>query len=90
MIVNPHGAMDDLATVLSGASGRPVINKTHLEGQYSYVLQYAKLDATVSGPDSAPDIFGAIQQQLGLKLESGKAAIPTLIVDRADRVPAGN
>lgn len=90
MIVNPRGTMDMLATMLAGPTGRPVLNKTRLEGPYFYALQYAKLDTTASDPNSAPDIFGAVQQQLGLKLESDKAAIPILIVDHAERVPSRN
>jgi uncharacterized protein (TIGR03435 family) len=63
---------------------------TGLQGPYAWALQYAKLDTSASEPGSAPDIFGAVQQQLGLKLESARAAVPTLIVDHAERVPTGN
>jgi uncharacterized protein (TIGR03435 family) len=90
MIVNPRGTMDMLATMLAGTTGRPVLDKTNLDGPYLYVLQYAQLDTTASDPNSAPDIFGAVQQQLGLKLESDKAPLPVLVIDHAERVPTGN
>ncbi|HVW08231.1 MAG TPA: TIGR03435 family protein [Bryobacteraceae bacterium] len=89
MMVNVKGTMDQLATALAGPAGRPVIDKTGLDGAYVYVLQYAQLGTAVD-PDSAPDIFGAVQQQLGLKLESDKAPVPVLVVESANRVPSGN
>jgi uncharacterized protein (TIGR03435 family) len=89
MIVNAHGTMDMLATMLAGPTGRPVLNKTRLEGLYLYALQYAQLN-TSTDANGAPDVFAALEQQLGLKLESAKAPIPVLIIDHAERVPTGN
>lgn len=81
--------MDQVATSLAGPTGRPVINKTGLEGPYTYSIQWGQTDHS-DEPNGAPDIFGAVQQQLGLKLEPAKAAIPTLVIDHAERVPTGN
>lgn len=89
MMVAYRSTMDQFATNLAGPVSRPVLNKTGLEGPYAYALQYAQLNATTE-PNSAPDIFGAVQEQLGLKLESDKAPVPVLVVDRAERVPTGN
>jgi uncharacterized protein (TIGR03435 family) len=89
MFVAYRGQLDDLALGLAGNVGRTVLNKTGLEGPYSWALQYAKVDSAAD-LSSAPDIFGAVQQQLGLKLESAKADVPTLVVDQAERVPTGN
>lgn len=90
MMMSVKNTMDQLAISLAGPTGRPVINQTGLEGPYAFVLQYAQMDTASSQPDSAPDIFGAVQQQLGLKLEPAKAPVQTLVVDSANRVPSAN
>jgi len=89
MMTSLRNTMDQLAMSLAGPTDRPVINKTGLEGPYTYILQFGQTDHSAEA-NGAPDIFGALQQQLGLKLESTKAAVETLVVDRAERVPTGN
>jgi uncharacterized protein (TIGR03435 family) len=45
--------------------------------------------AGVAPPDeNGPSIFGALQEQLGLKLESRKGAVDTLVIDHAERPAA--
>jgi uncharacterized protein (TIGR03435 family) len=89
MVIAYRGLLDDFAHGMSDIVGRTVINKTGLEGPHSWALQWAKVDSAAD-LNGAPDIFGAIQQQLGLKLESAKADVPTLVIDHAERVPTGN
>ena len=90
---NGVATMPQLATQLALSAGRPVLDKTGLEGRYGFFLFYTMLsaqadDATAgTGP---PDFFGAVEQQLGLKLESNRESIGILVVDRADRVPTEN
>jgi uncharacterized protein (TIGR03435 family) len=85
---------------LTAALGRPVIDKTGLTGQYDYALKYARGiasapavradgDAPVAD-DRPPDLFTALQSQLGLKLEAKKAAGEVLIINAADKVPTEN
>lgn len=71
--------------------GRPIIDKTGLAGHYDFTLKFAP-DRTVmsasteSAPqDLPPDLFTAMQQQLGLKLTPTKAPADVLIIDDADR-----
>jgi len=78
-----------LAGLLSGATGRPVVDKTGITGNYDWVLEWSP-DAGVRDADSAPagsgpTVFTALQEQLGLRLESGKAPIEMLVVDHLDR-----
>ena len=91
MIVG-SGTMPQLAKMISGSAGRPVLDKTGLNGRYNYILSFTPLSAQAaeSVSDSPPDLFTAVQQQLGLKLESKKEPIEILVIDHAERAPAGN
>jgi uncharacterized protein (TIGR03435 family) len=99
--INPHGnmifapsvTMPELAVRMTASAGRPVVDKTGLEGRYSVVLIFMRLEATAAetaAADAPPDFFTAVQQQLGLKLESKKEPIEVLVVDHADRMPTEN
>lgn len=82
--------------VLSNVLGRPVIDKTGLAGYYDFKLEWAP-DEGVRGPDGkreiggdpiGPSLFTAIQEQLGLKLESAKGPVEVLVVDQAEKPDA--
>ena len=87
--------MPSLATMLSNSLERPVLDKTDLKGNYDFVVRWSaeRLTAandTGSGiasmPDSlAPPIFTAIQEQLGLKLVSGKGLVEIIVIDHVER-----
>ena len=85
--------MPQLATHLTAAAGRPVLDKTGLEGRYGFFLLWTQLSAESvdaaagSGP---PDFFAAVEQQLGLKLQPNREPVEILIVDHAERVPTEN
>ncbi len=85
------GGMDQLATQLSGTQGvdRPVRNKTGLTGTYDYTLRWWP---EYGGPSTNADsisVFTALQEQLGLKLESQKGPVEVLVVDHVEK-PTGN
>jgi uncharacterized protein (TIGR03435 family) len=84
--------------------GRPVVDKTGLMGKYDIKLEWTRDDAqmqpppgggptTVNGqpvPESnAPPLMEAIQEQLGLKLESGKGPIENIVIDHVEK-PSDN
>jgi uncharacterized protein (TIGR03435 family) len=74
--------MPMFARELARLIGRPVLDKTGLEGNYDYVLEWsADSDATSTGPS----VFTALQEQLGLRLESMKAPTDTLVIDHIER-----
>jgi uncharacterized protein (TIGR03435 family) len=89
-----HVSMDRFAVLLSRVLGQPVFDKTGLSGAFDVELDWQPDDAapapgeTESGP--RPDIFAAIQQQLGLKLEASKQPVEVLVVDSAEKVPVAN
>jgi len=79
--------MGSLAAMLVGPTGRPVVDKTGIEGNFEFRLDYAP-DGTADSP--LPSIFTALQEQLGLKLEAQKVPVEMLVIDHVERVPTEN
>jgi uncharacterized protein (TIGR03435 family) len=76
-----------LTRSLSDVLGRIVIDRTGLTGRYDLTLKWTPAMTASTSTDSAtdaPDIFTAIQEQLGLKLESSKGPVSVLVVDHAE------
>jgi uncharacterized protein (TIGR03435 family) len=89
----------NLVRMLSLRLGRTVLDKTGLTGKYDFKLEFAP-DQT-QGPafgggdgggvpapppeSSGPSIFTAVQEQLGLKLESGKGPVEIIVIEHAER-----
>jgi len=82
-------SMAQLVNLLSlqGFLDRPVNDNTGLAGQYDFVLHWSRGGADPSDP--YPTIFGAVQE-LGLKLEAGKAPVDVLVIDHIEKVPTDN
>ena len=66
--------------------GKHVVDKTSLTGRYNFDLDWAPARAL---SDDRPGIFTALQQQLGLKLESARVSIQAVVIDRAEK-PSDN
>ena len=75
--------MPGLAAALAIVSGYQVVDHTGLTAAFDVNLTWKAEDGQADGPD----LFTAIQEQLGLKPESGKTSVDTLIVDHAERIP---
>jgi uncharacterized protein (TIGR03435 family) len=83
---------DMLAKVLSDQLGRAVEDRTGLKGVFDFTLEWApETDAAASAdlPTNA-SIFTAIQEQLGLKLESRKGPVEVLVIDHIENTPTEN
>jgi uncharacterized protein (TIGR03435 family) len=63
---------------------RMVLDRTGLEGNYGFTLRFAAAGAASPDPDR-PELFTALQEQLGLKLEARREPIDVLVIDRAER-----
>jgi uncharacterized protein (TIGR03435 family) len=79
------GSMANLADQLASAVGQSVIDRTGAEGRYAYALSYAPLSAGKADDPNRPDIFTAVQQQLGVRLVARKQPIELLVIDHLDR-----
>ena len=85
--------MGELASVMQRAAlDRPVVDQTNLTGRYDFKLEWTPDETQFNGfapkpPDIPirPDLFAALQQQLGLKLEATRGLVDVLLIDRADR-----
>ena len=78
-----HSSMDDLASLLSSAMDRMVIDQTQLTGSYKFTLRWNPDESLNQNPD-LPSIFTAIQEQLGLKLVPTKGPVEMLIIDHVE------
>jgi uncharacterized protein (TIGR03435 family) len=89
LIAAENASVAMLAKTLSITLQRPVLDRTGLEGNYAFRLQWAEEGAPGEPEDSGVSLFTAIQEQLGLRLESGKGPITFVFVDRAEK-PSAN
>ena len=90
--------MDELVDALSTLTGQMVADKTGLTGNYDIKLEWnpdqnLAFGAEPGGPpsDSSPQgaLFTALEEQLGLRLQSEKGHVAVLIIDGAEK-PAQN
>ena len=88
--------LDFLLQILSTQTGRTIVNKTGLTGKYSFTLTWSpQMGADMpragaegeasAATDAAPDLFTAIQEQLGLKLEPTKGPVDVVVIDHLER-----
>ncbi len=81
MVNGDNLPLSGLTENLSEALDRMVIDKTGLTGLFDVHLEWAD--------DAGPSIFTAVEEQLGLKLESARGPVEYLVIDRAEK-PSGN
>jgi uncharacterized protein (TIGR03435 family) len=81
-----YGFAEFLAA-LSAQTGRAVIDRTGLDGKWDLHVEYAPSPITPGGAADAnlPDLFTALQEQLGLKLESTEAPVQVFVIDSVER-----
>jgi uncharacterized protein (TIGR03435 family) len=85
-------AMGDFIRFLHSIQDRPVLDQTGLTGQFDFDLSFMPDDSMFGGdmrlPPSdnpPPDLFTAMQEQLGLKLTPGKEPVDVIVIDRLER-----
>ncbi|HEY6347107.1 MAG TPA: M56 family metallopeptidase [Bryobacteraceae bacterium] len=93
--------LDEFSKILRPVLDRPVINRTGITGKFDIHIEYstegAKFAAIivmpndgpppspVSDPTGVPSIFTAMQEQLGLRLESAKGPVDRFVIDHIER-----
>ena len=83
--------LERLAQRLTATLGRPVIDRTGLTGAFDVDLTYGTQAPAIdaSSPTDIPALTTALREQLGLRLESTRAPIDVLVIDRLEQ-PTGN
>ena len=96
--------MPELTRILAMVMGRPVVDHTGLTGEFEVHLEFTPDESTMGlpgaggpgdpgGPPLAtdpgrPNIFAALQEQLGLKLSPAKGPVDVLVIDHVERPTA--
>jgi uncharacterized protein (TIGR03435 family) len=81
-ITGRRASMAGLAATLSTLMGKKVLDKTNLAGVYDFTLEFAAPDDVDS---SLPALVTALQEQLGLRLETTNGPVEVLVVDHAEK-----
>lgn len=95
-MVNTNATMADFAGVMQASVlDRPVVDRTGLSGRYDFTLTWTPDESQFAGmgvrvppppPDAqAPSLFTAMQEQLGLRLDSTRAQVEVLVIDRVEK-----
>ena len=93
--------LDMLTGTLANQIGRPVIDRTGLKGNYDFKLEWTPDPGQSGGPfggapppgvdappppdPNGPSVFTALQEQLGLRLESQKGPVEMIVIDRVEK-----
>lgn len=81
--------MDTIAAALANfAVNRTVVNRTGLEGAFDAELRFATEGAALAvanRSDDASSIFTAVQEQLGLRLQSNRGLVPFVVIDSIEQ-----
>jgi uncharacterized protein (TIGR03435 family) len=92
-----NATIEDLARAMQTAVlDRPVVDRTGIQGRYDFLLRWTPDETQFAGmgvkipppsndPDAPPALFTAFQEQLGLKLESARAPVEVIVVDRIEK-----
>jgi uncharacterized protein (TIGR03435 family) len=87
-----NATMADIAEAMQqGALDQPVVDQTGITGRFDLRLRWTPddLHSATQSADAPPDLFTAIQEQLGLKLVSTKAPVDVLVIDHVEK-PSAN
>jgi uncharacterized protein (TIGR03435 family) len=91
-----NSPMSQVTAILQNFLDQPVVDQSGLSERYDFTVTFTMDSAQATrlgglpapaadNPDAAPDVFAAFQQQLGLKLESTKAPVDVMVIDKVEK-----
>jgi uncharacterized protein (TIGR03435 family) len=98
------GYLSQWALAASGQTVKPILDKTGLTGRYDFSFKFSTQNTigfssptdpagapptTMMVNSEGPSLFKALQDNLGLKLESGKGPVPVIVIDHVEK-PSAN
>jgi len=95
-IIAQQEPIQELARNLSSRLKTIVTDATGLTAKYDFTLTFENLEPAAppanmpEALEPLPDIFGALQSQLGLKLERKPVPVEVFVVDHMEKIPTGN
>lgn len=94
-VAAPISGLADILALLPDLGDRLVVDQTGITGKYDFTVEFMQENVTPKGPQSmesapppdasAPSIFTAIQDQLGLRLESTKGPVNTIVITHIEQ-----
>jgi uncharacterized protein (TIGR03435 family) len=96
-VVCPRLIVTAFCELLGVMLGRPIIDQTGIKGRFDFDVEFVidqstpgfVSEATPGEPTLGVSIFTAVQEQLGLKLQSTKGPGEFLVIDHVEK-PSGN
>ncbi len=79
----------DLIPMLARETGKPVVDRTGFTGQFTFFIDSKPLNNTNPAWEHYPNIFKALEDQVGLKLEETKTTAEFWVIERLEK-PSGN
>jgi len=82
--ISVHGMpITTLAGLIAPSVERVIVDATGLTGNWDFDLAFVNQVQDANG--DAPSLFTALREQLGLKLEAGRAPVDVIVIDRLER-----
>jgi uncharacterized protein (TIGR03435 family) len=94
LVVNNANMSDFTQLMQSAVLDRPVVDQTELTGRFDFTLNWTPDESQFNGrggsaksdaADAPPDLFAAVQEQLGLQLKTAKVPVDVLVIDRVEK-----
>ena len=82
--INVHGMpLATLASLMGPSAGRVIVDTTGLSGNWDLEIRFATPGQNADADN--PSLFTAVEEQLGLKLEPGRARVDVIVIDHLER-----